>query len=111
MPDTKLLPCPFGCAIPPVLRHYQRGSFATDYWVACSLCGVAMTHQCTPVAAVAAWNARAPHPAAEGLAKALEAVQLQLLQSNNDTDYAQEANELARAAVFEFARNVALRMR
>jgi hypothetical protein len=37
--------------------------------------------------------------AAEQMLEALKACQLQMLQSNNDSEYAQEANELANAAI------------
>ena len=37
--------------------------------------------------------------AAPDLYEALKACRLQMLQSNNDSEYAQEANELARAAI------------
>jgi len=48
--------------------------------------------------AVAAWNTRTD-PTRQALVEALKANNLQMLQSNNDSEYTQEANQLAIAAL------------
>jgi len=67
------------------------------WWVSCLTCGAEGPHAKTGKAAIAAWKTRAD--GSEPMRKALEACMLQLLQSDNDSEYAQEAIEEARAAL------------
>ena len=56
--EVQLLPCPFKCAEPPILKHYQRSAFVTDYWVTCPICGCTPGKMSTPAQAVTRWNTR-----------------------------------------------------
>ena len=70
MSDTKLLPCPFCGRTPKSQENRAGGLHIFCSHEACGQSEVEGDYQ----EAIAAWNTRAPHPAAEGLAKALEAI-------------------------------------
>lgn len=57
--SDKLKPCPFGCGTEPVLKHYQRGPYLTDYWITCPQCKIEVGRSGIPANTIAAWNARA----------------------------------------------------
>jgi hypothetical protein len=109
MSHKALLPCPFcGNAdgkeperygVYVWLERRWRGQFSKGSFVAeCRNCGVDTGPCSSEAEAIAGWNTRRD-PVQKGLIEALKACQLQMLQSNNDSEYAQEANELARAAL------------
>jgi len=78
--NEQLEPCPF-C-----------GKVEKEFTNECSVCGAKGPRSMSPYY----WNHR---PVEDALRKALKACQIQLLQSNNQSEYAWEANEMARAAL------------